>query len=123
MLSTISLFLLWLALAAPVGVFVYQFLRVRRGADSRLKGTLRFVVLSFIPVLAYVLLSLLLVAFEEATATPITGEGFARMFLPVVAMGVIVVACLTLMFVLAIHIFCRGSKRPREIRDENRTVR
>lgn len=123
MLSAISLFLLWLVIAAPFAVFVYQFLRLRRGVDGRLKGTLRFVVLSFIPVLAYVLLSLLLVGVEQATAAPIIGEGYARMFLPVVAMGVGVVAFLTLIFVLAIRIFCRGSKRPRAIRDEHRTVR
>jgi len=67
-----------LILFAPIGSFVRQLSRVRRGLSSRLKGTVLYAVYSAVPVLMYVGIFFAMVGLEELAKTSLIGEGYAR---------------------------------------------
>lgn len=88
----------------PMAVFMRQLRRVRDGTQGRAKAVASFVGLSLLPVLAYVLVFLALLAIEEVGKYAVVGEGFARSLLPIVGIGVSEVILLAIAFALTVAI-------------------
>ncbi len=95
----------WLVVLFPIGAFIWQFRRVRRGILSKSKGTVFFFGYSMVPVALYAVIFFLLVGAEELTHIPLISEGYARTFILVVGIGVMLVLFMTGLFatLMALH--------------------
>lgn len=101
MREQLTALLLVLILIAPIGVFAWQLVRVRRGAVGKLKAAALFFAYSLIPVVLYVLLFFALVGIEEVTGLSLVKEEEARGLVIVAGIGLGEVLLLTVLFAIA----------------------
>ena len=96
--------LFWLIVLIPIGVFIRQIQHVRSGMRGKVRGALLFFCFSLMPVLAYALVFLALIATEEVTKHAVISEGFARTLLLVVGIGASEAVLLTGIFAIAVSL-------------------
>jgi len=77
----------WLIAAIPICIAIWQARRTHKCPESFWGGLWRSCFYSLVPALLYVAGMLAAVLLEEITKAPIVGEGFARVTLPVIAIG------------------------------------
>lgn len=90
----------WIAILFPIGVFVWQIRRMRRGTLSPGRAAIRFFLISVMPIGLYVLVFFLAAAIEEMCGVPMVAEGYARSLLLVLAIGVVWVVLMTMVFAI-----------------------
>jgi hypothetical protein len=100
--------LFWLILLVPLGVFVQQLRRVRRGTRGRAKAIALFFSYAILPALCYGATFFLLVGVEALTGRALIGEGFARMLLPVVGFALAEVLLLGVIFAITASVLRRS---------------
>jgi hypothetical protein len=89
---------LLLVVIAPLGSFIWQYRRVRRGLSSRFKGTVLYSAYAAAPVFLYVGVFIALAVIEEMLGTSLVGEGYARSLLMVGVGGILLVVAGTIVF-------------------------
>lgn len=79
--------IVWFIAAVPICIALWQARRTHNLPESFWGGLWRTCFYSVAPALLYVVAMLAAVLLEEITKAPIVGEGFARVTLPVIAIG------------------------------------
>jgi hypothetical protein len=91
----------------PVGVFVWQIRRMRRGTLSRGRAVTGLFFISIIPVVFYALAFFLAVAIEEVFGIPVVAEEYARSLLLVMAVSITWVLLMTAVFAILVMFMSR----------------
>jgi len=94
----------------PIAIFVWQIRRVRRGTQSKVKGTALFFAYATLPVLLNIALFFVLVGFEEVTGRDIITEGYNYVLVALVGTGSIWVVLTTSFFGLLAFLSKPGKK-------------
>lgn len=97
----------WAIILFPIGVLAWQIRRLRHGKLSKGRIVTTFFLMSVAPVALYAMAFFLAVAIEEISGTSVTGEGYARSLLLVLAVGGAWVLLVTAVFSILVALVRR----------------